>query len=144
MRAPAAIRLERFRKLIDQISVQSANGSVIVVEGRRDRESLREIGISGPILCLQSSRRNAMGFVENLTGMKNVIVLTDFDREGVSLGNKLSRILNAQSHHVNMILWKNLRELTRSEVRSIEELPKYCERLQNEALRKATARRFSE
>jgi 5S rRNA maturation endonuclease (ribonuclease M5) len=142
MRAPAAVRLERFQRLLDQISYESSNGSTIVVEGQKDQKSLRSIGISGPILCLQSSRRNIVGFVESLTVTKKVIVLTDFDREGVSLAKKLSRMLTAQSLHVNMILWKNLRELTRSEVRSIEELPKYHERLQIEALQKTKQRRI--
>jgi 5S rRNA maturation endonuclease (ribonuclease M5) len=142
MRAPAAVRLERFQRLLDQISYESSNGSTIVVEGQKDQKSLRSIGISGPILCLQSSRRNIVGFVESLTVTTKVIVLTDFDREGVSLAKKLSRMLTAQSLHVNMILWKNLRELTRSEVRSIEELPKYHERLQIEALQKTKQRRI--
>ena len=136
MRAPAAVRLERFQRLLEQICSESSNGSLIVVEGQKDRRSLREIGINGPILCLQSSRRNTVEFAENLTGTKKVVVLTDFDREGISLGKKLSRILNSQNLKVNMILWKNLRELTRSEVRSIEELPKYLERLQIECLQK--------
>jgi 5S rRNA maturation endonuclease (ribonuclease M5) len=133
MRAPAAVRLERFQQLIERVAFESSNGSTIIVEGQRDRESLRQMGIKGPIECLQSSRRNAVGFVESHLGdAKRIVVLTDFDREGVSLANKLTRILNAHSLHVNLVLWKSLRELTRSEIRSIEELPKYLERLQNE------------
>ena len=140
MRAPATVRLERFQKLINQLSFESSNGSVIVVEGTKDRDSLKEIGITGPILCLQSSRRNTLGFAENLTGSRKVIVLTDFDREGVSLAKKLSRMLNAQSINVNLTLWKNLRELTRSEVRSIEELPTYHKRLEIETLQRRRPR----
>ncbi|MGA2783568.1 MAG: toprim domain-containing protein [Candidatus Bathyarchaeia archaeon] len=142
MRAPAAVRLERFQRLLDQISYESSNGSTIVVEGQKDQKSLRSIGITGPILCLQSSRSNFVGFVESLTETKRVIVLTDFDREGVSLAKKLSRMLTAQNLHVNMILWKSFRELTRSEVRSIEELPNYHERLQREALQKTKHSKF--
>jgi len=133
MRAPASVRLERFRKLLEQVSFESSNGSTIIVEGRRDRESLRSMGITGPIQCLQSSRTNAVGFVENLVGVSRVVVLTDFDREGVSLAKKLARSLSAHGLHVNLVLWKSLRELTRSEVRSIQELPKYSERLQRES-----------
>ena len=133
MRAPPIIRLERFHKLMEQVSFESSNGCTIIVEGRRDRESLRSMGVTGPIQCLQSSRTNAIGFVESLTGVRKVVVLTDFDREGVSLAKKLARSLNARGLHVNLVLWKSLRELTRSEVRSIQELPKYSERLQRES-----------
>jgi 5S rRNA maturation endonuclease (ribonuclease M5) len=61
-------------------------------------------------------------------------VLTDFDREGVSLAKRLSRILTAQRVHANLSLWQALRHLTRSDVRSIEELVKYRQRLQVESL----------
>jgi len=133
MRAPPIIRLERFQKLMEQVSFESSNGSTIIVEGIRDRESLRSMGVTGSIQCLQSSRTNAVGFAESLTGVRRVVVLTDFDREGVSLAKKLARSLNAHGLHVNLVLWKSLRELTRSEVRSIQELPKYSERLQRES-----------
>ncbi len=130
MRAPAEVRLERFLKLINELSYESKIGAVIVVEGQRDRDSLRKLGITGPILCLQSSRTNPIGFAENLDGVRHVIVLTDFDREGVSLAKRLTRILNARKMRANLILWRELRRLSRSDIRSIEELPKFYERLQ--------------
>ena len=130
MRAPLEVRLEKLRKLIDRLSYESQKGGVIVVEGIRDRDSLRKIGITGRILCLQSSRKNALGFVEGLQGVGEVIVLTDFDREGTFLARRLARILNAERMRSNLILWRDLRRLTRSDIRSIEELPKYYQRLQ--------------
>jgi len=133
MRAPPAVRLERFQQLLDQVAFESSNGSAIIVEGQKDRESLRKMGITGPVHCIQSSRQNVLGFAETLEQAKRVVILTDFDREGVSLAKKLTRTLNANSLHVNLVLWKNLRELTRSHVRSIEELPTYLEKLRYEA-----------
>jgi len=136
MRAPVEVRFEKLRKLIDQISYESQKGNVIVVEGIRDRESLRKIGIEGPIQCLQSSRKNTLGFVEELRGASGVIVLTDFDREGVFLAKRLARTLTAEGIRNNLVLWRDLRGLTRSDIRSIEELPKYYQRLQlNQFLR---------
>lgn len=132
MRAPAEVRLERLEKLIQRISHESDEGHTIVVEGIRDRESLRKMGIKGVILCLQSSRVNTVGFVEQLDSRRDVIVLTDFDREGVSLAKRLERALNSQRIHANLVLWRELRGLTRSDVRSIEELPKFHHRLQTE------------
>jgi 5S rRNA maturation endonuclease (ribonuclease M5) len=130
MRAPVEVRLEKLRKLIDRISYELQEGSVIVVEGIRDRDSLRKIGIEGSIHCLQSSRKNTVGFAEELRGAHNVIVLTDFDREGVFLARRLARTLTAEGIRSNLILWRELRGLTRSDIRSVEELPKYYQRLQ--------------
>ncbi len=135
MRAPVEVRLERFQKLIEQVSHESERGGVIVVEGSRDRDSLRTMGITGSILCLQSSRTNTVGFVEELGTVRNVIILTDFDRQGVFLAKRLARILSSQKTHANLILWRELRRLTRSDVRSIEELPKFYQRLRNEQSR---------
>jgi 5S rRNA maturation endonuclease (ribonuclease M5) len=135
MRAPPEVRLERFQKLIEQISFESQRGSIIVVEGLRDKESLREMGISGTILCLQNSRMNAIRFAEQLNDTQDVVVLTDFDRQGVFLAKNLTRILNSQHVRTNLILWRDLRRLTKSDIRSIEELPKLYQRLQTDSLR---------
>lgn len=132
MRAPAEVRLERLQKLIQRVSHESEQGGIIVVEGQRDRDSLRKMGITGTILCLQSSRKNTVGFVEGLDAGRDVIVLTDFDRQGVFLAKRLARLLNSQRIHANMVLWRELRGLTRSHVRSIEELPRFHQRLQAE------------
>jgi 5S rRNA maturation endonuclease (ribonuclease M5) len=134
LRAPAEIRLERFQKIMDRVVYESDRGGTIVVEGLKDRESLRKLGVKGRILCVQSSRRNALGFAEELQDGEDVLVLTDFDREGVSLAKRLSRILTGQRVHANLSLWQALRHLTRSDVRSIEELVKYRQRLQVESL----------
>jgi 5S rRNA maturation endonuclease (ribonuclease M5) len=133
LRAPAEVRLERFQRLMNRVSYESDRGGVIVVEGLKDRESLRRLGVKGRILCLQSSRRNTVGFAEELQGVHDVVVLTDFDREGVFLARRLARILNSHRIRTNLSLWQALRHLTRSDVRSIEELPKYNQRLQAES-----------
>jgi len=104
---------------------------VIVVEGIRDKKSLQLMGITGRILCIQNSRRSTFSFAEQLSE-KKVIVLTDFDRQGVFLANRLARLLNSQRIHANLVLWRELRSLTRSELRSIEELPRLYDRLQDE------------
>jgi 5S rRNA maturation endonuclease (ribonuclease M5) len=132
MRAPPEVRFERLRRLIDRVNDEAERGSVIVVEGIRDKESLRVMGVKGTILCLQSSRKNALGFAETLEGEKKVIVLTDFDREGVFLAKKLARTLTSLNIHPNLVLWRELRSVTRSDLRSIQELPTLYRRLQTE------------
>jgi 5S rRNA maturation endonuclease (ribonuclease M5) len=132
MRAPAEVRLEKLEKLIQRITDESQRGRIIIVEGTRDRESLRTLGIPGTILCLQSSRKSPLGFVEDLEPDGSVIILTDFDREGVFLAKRLARTLNYRKIHANLVLWRELRGLTRSDVRSIEELPKLHTRLRSD------------
>lgn len=142
MRAPVEVRLERLEKLIQRVTHESEQGAIIVVEGQRDRDSLRKMGVNGTVLCLQSSRRNTVGFVEELDASRDVIVLTDFDGQGVSLAKRLARTLSSHSIHANLVLWRELRGLTRSEVRSIEELPKLHARLQTEVFLGPPSRRM--
>jgi len=132
LRATVEVRLQRLLKLVERIEQESEKGRAIVVEGQRDRDALRRMGISGSILCVQSSRMNTVGFAEELDNMKEVIILTDFDRQGVYLAKRLARILNSQKVRPNLVLWRELRRLAKSDIRSIEELPKYYHRLQNE------------
>jgi 5S rRNA maturation endonuclease (ribonuclease M5) len=132
MRAPLQVRFEKLQKLIERVSYEAEQGRIIVVEGAKDRESLRKMGVMGTILCLKSSRNNIVGFAEELDSEKEVIVLTDFDREGVFLAKRLSGILTSLSVHANLVLWRELRSLTRSDLRSIEELPGFYERLHAE------------
>ena len=134
MRAPLQVRFEKLQKLIERLSYEAQRGRTIVVEGTKDRESLRSMGVTGKILCLKSSRNNITGFAEELDGEKEVIVLTDFDREGVFLAKRLARTLTSLGTHPNLLLWSELRGLTRSDLRSIEELPGFYERLQGELL----------
>jgi len=132
MRAPPEVRLERFQKLIERISFESQKGSVIVVEGSRDKEALRRLGVPGTILCLQNSRMNPVRFSEQLNDTQDVVVLTDFDRQGVFLAKSLVRILNSQHVRTNLIFWRDLRRLTKSHIRSIEELPKLHQHLESD------------
>jgi 5S rRNA maturation endonuclease (ribonuclease M5) len=132
MRAPLQVRFEKLQKLLERISDEAQRGRVVVVEGNKDRESLRSMGVTGKILCLKSSRHNTIGFVEELDGEKEVILLTDFDREGVFLANQLARLLTSQNIHANLLFWRQLRGLTRSDLRSIEELPRLYDRLYSE------------
>ena len=141
MRAPLEVRFEKLQKLIERITYESQRGRVIVVEGIKDRESLRSLGVSGTILCLKSSRNNIASFAEQLDGEKEVVLLTDFDREGVFLAKRLSRILTSLNVHSNLLLWTELRGLTRSDLRSIEELPALYERQHSELLFRRPAAR---
>jgi len=129
LRAPPEVRFERIQRTLEQIIQDSEGGSLIIVEGQRDLDSLRSLGVAGRILCVQSSRRNTFEFAEGIDGRHSVIVLMDFDRQGVFLAKRLSRLLNAQGVRANLKTWRDLKQLTRSEIRSIEELPNLLHRV---------------
>lgn len=72
----------RLLKLLDELSERAENGAVILVEGRKDREALRRIGIPGEIVAI--SQKSFSEICDSFMG-REVIILTDWDENGKSL-----------------------------------------------------------
>jgi len=76
---------ELYSKWIRKLRERSDSGVTIVVEGVRDEEKLRELGVSGPILKIQGER--VLEWIETLP--KQIIVMTDFDPQGAKYASQL-------------------------------------------------------
>jgi len=122
-------KYERIDRLTRKLVARSKLGTPIIVEGRRDRLSLRRLGVEGKILCLKSSAMGFFDFLEEIKLWREVIILTDFDREGRELSSQLVRELSRVRVKTDDSFWRELRSLGRSEIRSVEELADYVERL---------------
>ena len=67
---------------------------VVIVEGQRDLDALRGLGLSKPIFKCSSYGSLRTDLVEEVTkNFSRVIILTDFDEEGRDLNRKLTSIL---------------------------------------------------
>jgi 5S rRNA maturation endonuclease (ribonuclease M5) len=81
-------------KWVDQL-VQD-NSSLMLVEGRNDIKTLNKLGINN----VSSIDKPIYLIIENITKKnKKVIILTDFDFEGVKLHNKIKHKLNRKFLH---------------------------------------------
>ena len=72
---------------------------VIVVEGKRDVRILRDLGISSPIIKTQTqATRNQIvdQIVKQANGHMKVLILTDFDNEGIEIARFLESTLEIQ------------------------------------------------
>jgi 5S rRNA maturation endonuclease (ribonuclease M5) len=101
----------------------------VIVEGPNDVKTLRKLGISGPIFCAKSRRLGLVDFLDSIAVHSEVIILTDFDREGRALAWRLSTDLSHLRVKANVEIWKQLKALARSEVVGIENIGKYMDRL---------------
>ena len=122
-------RLEAVTALIAVVAAQSSRGIPVIVEGPNDVKALRKLGISGPIFCVKSRRLGLFDFLDSLTAHSELIILTDFDREGRALAWRLRSDLSHMRVKANVEIWKQLKALARSEVVGIENLGKYMDRL---------------
>ncbi|TFG15044.1 hypothetical protein EU537_02050 [Candidatus Thorarchaeota archaeon] len=89
---------ENERELIDLFSSldERFEPMVVLVEGKRDEQVLRDLGVKAPIIRTQSWRSRVQLFrhiermVENKRG---VVILTDFDREGKEIKKEIAKEL---------------------------------------------------
>jgi 5S rRNA maturation endonuclease (ribonuclease M5) len=114
---------EIFRKLADK-----SMETVVLVEGKKDRSALRSLGILGKIVCMKHSGQILFDFLDQLPD-REVVLLVDFDDYGASLARKVTQYLEEKRVKVNSVFWRRIRGLVRRDVKDIEGLPSYLEKL---------------
>lgn len=123
-------RLDRLTRLVQRLSDQSRRGTPIIVEGRKDEESLRKLGMKGPILCLKAQGKGFFEFLEDIGSNRRIIVLTDFDKEGKKLAKMLANELSKKRINVDDSIWKQVGALIRQEIHTVQELENCIEGMQ--------------
>jgi 5S rRNA maturation endonuclease (ribonuclease M5) len=120
---------EQFLRLWeDFLSLANDGSAVVVVEGERDRRSLRRLGVSGHVTLLHSGRGlSALTRALSKSGHR-VIVLTDWDREGGHLAHRLLELLNAEGVHVDAEFRRRLAKTLHGEVAHVEGLAGWARR----------------
>ncbi len=117
--------LEEVEKAIQQ--VRDLNEKIpIIVEGEKDVEALRLLGMKGIIIPLHSGKELA-NFCDSLAlKYKEIILLTDWDRKGWKLTKAIERNLSGRTKCITdfrLIFAKNMG------VKSTEGIPSYLEKL---------------
>lgn len=121
-------RLEKLEELILELKNLSDAGVIIVVEGRKDVESLRSLGVNGEIKL--SSQQPLLDFTEKLSRSgKDIVLLTDWDRKGGMVARKIIDYLHAYSIIPNMDLRARIGFLVKKRIKDIESLSKYMGKL---------------
>ncbi len=111
---------------------ESAKGKPIVVEGKKDAQTLRDLGVSGAIVTVKTGGKSfldATAEIEQL-GVREVILLLDFDRRGVEGTMRLQGDLERLKVKVNMRFWLELRAFVGREIQCVESLTAYLATLQ--------------
>jgi 5S rRNA maturation endonuclease (ribonuclease M5) len=75
---------EKLEELIIRLAEESAKGTPIIVEGKRDAETLRALGIEGRIITTKTAGKSRLDVFSEIeeTEAKEVILLLDCDRRG--------------------------------------------------------------
>ena len=121
--------------MLDELSVESRNGAIIIVEGRKDVAALRKLGIVGEIVPAKSSGKSFIEIVSEVEEIenRNIILLMDFNRRGTEWTKRLVKHLERKRVKVNDRFWRELRNLVGRSVKDVEGLATYMETLKREA-----------
>jgi 2,5-diamino-6-(ribosylamino)-4(3H)-pyrimidinone 5'-phosphate reductase len=115
-------------KLASQLVEESKKGVPIIVEGRKDLTSLKRIGVKGRIRCVKSRRQNFINLIDELKSEREMIIMTDFDKEGEELARQLSIALTESRVKVNNLIRERIKSLFRNEIKAVEELADFYEK----------------
>ncbi len=123
----------RLSRIVEELSSCVEQGMPILIEGKKDEEALRELGINGNIIKVSGSGLKLFEVAEIATKTSSkVIILTDFDKKGDILAKKLSEDIQSLGSHPDLNIRKNIIKITRRYIKDIESLPKHMKQLELE------------
>jgi 2,5-diamino-6-(ribosylamino)-4(3H)-pyrimidinone 5'-phosphate reductase len=124
---------EKILQLLECLAEESVKGTPIIVEGKKDIETLRKLGIEGTIIAAKTGGKTFLDAVSEIekTHVKEVVLLLDFDRRGKELTKNLKQHLEKTKIKVNLTFWLNLSNILSKEVKDIEGLASYMETLKS-------------
>jgi 2,5-diamino-6-(ribosylamino)-4(3H)-pyrimidinone 5'-phosphate reductase len=129
-------RQEKIQQIITKLIEESTKGKSIIVEGKKDAQTLRELGVNGSIFAVKTGGKSyleATAEIEKL-GAREVILLLDFDRRGKEGTKRLRENLERAKIKANIKFWRELQAFVGREIQCIESLTSYLNTLQEKAM----------
>lgn len=120
---------ERFKRLLDVIEklIEENREVPVIVEGMRDERSLRSLGLEGEVLLLNTGEP-ILDLCERLArAYRRIILMTDWDRKGGVLAEKLRTNLSNSPLTVDPDFRRKLALSVQKGVNSVELLAGYVE-----------------
>ena len=124
-------KAEQIQQILEQLAEESRNGKPIIVEGRKDEQALKSLGVIGKIVFVKKGLKTIIDVVSEIEDKspKEVILMLDFDREGRELTEKLKNHMEKEGIKANIHYWIKLSSLTGREVKDVEGLATYMKTL---------------
>jgi len=113
---------KEFFEIVEKLKREE--NALILVEGRRDAESLKNIGIESEIICI--SQKNMYDLTLDLVKKdKKIIVLTDFDSEGTKLFKEYRKELESLGANIDIKYYKKLKFYLKKFIKGIEDIDNF-------------------
>lgn len=122
---------EKILQILEGLAEESGKGTLIIVEGKKDIEALRLLGMKGKIVSAKTGGKTLLDVISEIeeTEVQGVILLLDFDRRGKELTKNLRQHLEKTCIKPNLMFWRSIHRLVGAEVKDVEGLASYMETL---------------
>ena len=122
---------EKILQLLEALVEESLKGTPIVVEGKKDVQTLRALGVTGTMLTVKTGGKSFLDAVCEIEKMHvpEVILFLDFDRRGKEGTKHLTQSLERAKIKTNTKLWRRLSATAGNEIQCIESLTAYLQTL---------------
>lgn len=120
---------EKILQVLEALAEESAKGTPIVVEGKKDVEALRALGVEGTVITVKTGGKSFLDTVSEIEKMNvpEVILFLDFDRRGKNGTKSLKQSLERAKIKPNVKFWRALSALAGKEIQCIESLTTYLD-----------------
>ena len=124
---------EKVLQILDALVEESAKGTPIVVEGKKDVETLRAFGVKGTVISVKTGGKSFLDVISEIeqTGAVEVVLFLDFDRRGKEGTKLLKQNLERAKIKPNVKFWHKLSALLGKEIQCVESLTAYMETLKS-------------
>ena len=124
---------EKILQILECLAEESARGIPIIVEGKKDIETLQMLNVEGTIIAAKTGGKTILDTVSEIekTRKKEAILMLDFDRRGKELTKRLAQYLEKTEIKANLMFWLNLSGIIGKEVKDVEGLASYMETLKS-------------
>lgn len=124
---------EKLLQVLACLAEESAKGTPIIVEGKKDVQTLRALGVQGTMISAKTGGKSLLDvvFEAEKTGTQEVILLFDFDRRGREWTKRVQLHLEKGGITPNLMFWGELARLVGRDVKDIEGLASYMETLKS-------------
>ena len=124
-------RQEKIQQTLECLAEESARGTPIIVEGKKDVETLRTLGVLGQIVTAKTGGKSRLDLISEIEkiGSREVILLLDFDRRGREWTAILRTNLEKARIKANVMFRKEFLRSAGRELKDIEGLAAYLQTL---------------
>lgn len=129
--------MEKIQHILECLKEEAAKGTPLIVEGKKDTGTLRQLGIEGRIVTAKTGGKSRLDVISEIekSRVREVILLLDFDRRGKEWTRILKEGLEKSKIKPDLTFWNELFAVAGKELKDIEGLAAYMETLERKVSR---------